>query len=205
MRGCVLGLGLAVATRAFSATEDSDKDRAAAEKIVRVELIPHYFTKDGFKVAPQQIDYEHYASLEPLLARSPTLWKSVQVTLATEYEKRQAAVNDAVNPKRRTWRPILRKAFQDACELRGGGSETSTLFAYSGAETEWLIAQVRDAPEPYVTDDEVALGLKKYFDGLTDHNIESYRKVSAQLSKLDQLMTPPQAAFIRREFLKYFE
>ncbi len=82
-----LSLGLAFATRAFSATEDYDKDRAVAERIVRVEFIPHYFTKDGFKIAPLQIDYLHCANLEPLLARWPTLWKGVQVALETEYEK----------------------------------------------------------------------------------------------------------------------
>src|SRR6266404_1824785 len=190
MRGCVVSVGLAFGARAFSATEDYNKDRAAAEKIVRVELIPHYFTKDGFKIAPLQIDYEHYANLEPLLARWPTLWKSVQVTLAAEYEKRQAAINNAADPKRRTWRPILRKAFQETCELRGGGSATSTLFVYAGAETEWLIAQVHATPEPYMTDDQLAGQLKQYFDGLVDHDINSYRKVSAQLSKLNQLMTP---------------
>jgi hypothetical protein len=81
----------------------------------------------------------------------------------------------------------LRKAFQDTCELRGGGSATSTLFVDSGAETEWLIAQVRATPEPYVADDQVAVALKQYFDGLVDHDIKSYRKVGAQLSKLDQL------------------
>ena len=81
----------------------------------------------------------------------------------------------------------MRKAFQDTCELRGGGSATSTFFVDSGAETEWLIAQVRATLEPYVADDQMAVELKQYFDGLVDHDIKSYRKVGAQLSKLDQL------------------
>ena len=56
-----------------------------------------------------------------------------------------------------------------------------------------------------MTDDQLAGQLKQYFDGLVDHDINSYRKVSAQLSKLNQLMTPQEAAFVRREFLRYFE
>ena len=191
-------------SQAKAAGTTREADRLEADRIVRRDLIPHYLTKQGFNVAPQKIDYDNYPKLEPLLERWPTLWKSVQATIAEEYEKRQREVNDKNRPNARKWRKILKDSFDEACSLRGGGSMTAELYTYSGAYSEWLISQYHPVSDPYLSDDEIAKKLKKDFEGLSRADLASFQKVATHLSGLDRFLAKPEAAFIRKEFVAYF-
>ena len=192
-------------SHAIASEPDTEADYTVAKKIVQDDLIPHYWAKEGFTVAPRQIDYENFPKLKPFLDRSPTLWKAVQRAIATEYEKREGELNDKLRPSARQWKNLLKDAFHKTCELRGGGSASATLFVYSDAHCEWLIARSHPISSPYISNDELASTLKEYFQDLTDNDLSAYASVANQLSKVDRFLTQPEAAFFRKEFLAYFK
>ena len=195
---------LAAAAGLDAALKDIAVAQAEVPKIVKSELLPSYWTARGYKVPPRQIAYDENAQLAKLDEKWSTLWKQIQLAISQEYESRQAELNNKL-PRNKQLRPVLRGAFQGAVELRGGGSASASLHVYSGAHTEWILANIPETGQvAYLSDDELARQLKEQFQDLSDRPLSDYKQAVGRLRKLEPALNKQQAAFVRAEFLKYF-
>ena len=187
-----------------AALKDIEVASAEVPKIVESELLPAYWTARGYKVPPREIAFEKNPKLAKLDDKWGTLWKQIELAISRAYESRQAALNNQ-QARNKQLRPVLQGAFKSAVELRGGGSASASLNVYSDAHTEWILANVPEtANVAYLSDDELARRLKEQFEGLSDRPLSEYKQVASRLGKLEPVLNKQQAAFVRAEFLKYF-
>lgn len=121
------------------------------------------------------------------------------------YTSIQRQVNDKNKPEANRYRVLLADAFTEAVELRGGGSASGQLLTFAPAHEEWIIAHLGTAPEDDVPDELFVLRLRK---SLTVGESPEPRRVQVVLEKLkavERFLEKSDAAFLRHEFLAYFE
>lgn len=128
----VLALSLS-SPAVFAPNDDEDAAAAKAAKIVQQELMKKYEGKQGLLVKPREIDANENPKLKALNEKFPSLWKQISPQIADAYTATVRPVNDKTNANAAKMRPFLTDAFDKTISLRGGGSASSMLGAYSRA------------------------------------------------------------------------
>jgi len=196
-------LTISLSSSAFAQNEDAAA--AQAEKIVKQELMKKYEDEKGLLVKPRDIDANQNPKPKALNEKSPSLWKQINPQIADAYTATVKPVNEKNNANASKMRPSLTDAFGKAIELRGGGSASSMLAAYSSAQTEWMIGNVgRKRYEPMSDDAFVSKLATALNTGDPEDEAEIRKALPAVLTAIKQaeaFLPPDQIGFIRAEFL----
>jgi hypothetical protein len=187
--------------------EQSGYEKAIAQgtKIIKTKVIPHYETKDGFSVKPLDIKYENDPTVAEQIKGYGSIWKRLDPVVSDAYTSIQRQVNDKNKPEASSYRVLLADAFSEAVELRGGGSGSGQLLTFAPAHEEWIIAHLGTAQEDDLSDEVFVSRLRK---SLTVGESPERHRVQAVLEKLkavERFLKASEAAFLRQEFLAYFE
>jgi hypothetical protein len=163
----------------------------------------------GLLVKPRDIDANENPKLKALNEKFPSLWKQINPQIADAYTATVKPVNEKNNANASKMRPSLTDAFGKAIELRGGGSASSMLAAYSSAQVEWMIGNVAQKRHEQVPDDAFVSKLAPALNtGDPEHEAEIRKALPAVLTAIKQaeaFLPPDQIGFIRAEFLAYFQ
>jgi hypothetical protein len=187
--------------------EQSGYEDAIAQgtKIIKTKVIPQYETKNGFGVKPLDIKYENDPTIAEQIKKYGSIWKQLDPVVSDAYTSIQRQVNDKNKPEANRYRVLLADAFSEAVELRGGGSASGQLLTFAPADEEWIIAHLGTAQEDDVPDELFVSRLRK---SLTVGESPERRRVQVVLEKLkavERFLEKSDAAFLRHEFLAYFE
>ena len=125
--------------------------------------------------------------------------------VSNAYSGIQSQVNERKKPEANKYRALLADAFSQAVQLRGGGSASGQLLTFAPAHEEWIIAHLGTAQDDEVSDEMFVSRLRK---SLTVGESPERRRVQGVLEKLkavERFLGKNDAAFLREEFLAYFE
>jgi hypothetical protein len=176
-----------------------------ASQLIETEVIPQYETKDGFSVKPLDINYEEDPAVARRIEGFGGIRKRLDPVVSNAYTLIQRRVNERNKPEANKYRPLLADAFRLAVELRGGGSASVQFLTFAPAQVEWIIAHLGTAQEDELSDDVFVSRLRK---SLTVGESPERRRVQGVLEKLkavEPFVGKADAAFVREEFLAYFE
>ena len=202
-------LTISLSSSAF-AQKDEDAAAAQAAKIVKQELMKKYEGEKGLLVKPRDIDANQNPKLKALDEKFPSLWKQINSQIADAYTATVRPVNEKNNANASKMRPALTDAFGKAIELRGGGSASSMLAAYSHAQVEWMIGNAARKRHEQVPDDAFVSQLATALNvpGDPEHEAEIRKALPAVLTAIkraEAFLPADQIGFIRAEFLAYFQ
>jgi len=160
-------------------------------------------------VKPRDIDFKQNPKLKAL-NDSGSLWKQINPQIADAYTATVKPANEKNNATASNMRPFLADAFGKAIEIRGGGSESSMLGAYSDAQVEWMIGNVASKRYEEMPDDAFVSKLAPALNnsGDPEHEAEIRERLLPVLKLIKQaeaFLPPDQIGFIRAEFLAYFQ
>ena len=178
---------------------------AQATQIIETKVIPQYETKDGFSVKPLDIKYEDDPAIAQWTNAYGSIWKRLDPVVSNAYAGIQRQVNERNRPEANRYRALLADAFSQAVELRGGGSASGQLLTFAPAHEEWMIAHLGTVQDDDVPDESFVSRLRK---SLTVGASPERRQVLGVLNKLkavERFLDKNDAAFLRTEFLAYFE
>jgi hypothetical protein len=203
-------LAISLSSSAFAQNEDAAAAQAA--KIVKQELMKKYEGEKGLLVKPRDIDANQNPKLKALNEKFPSLWKQINPQIADAYTATVKPVNEKNNANASKMRPSLTDAFGTAIELRGGGSASSMLAAYSDAQVEWMIGNVSRKQYEQMSDDAFVSKLAKAINLPSEENLEHEAEIRNALpavltaiKQAEAFLPPDQIGFIRAEFLAYFQ
>ena len=127
-----------------ASAQDADYEKAVAQatQIIKKKILPQYETKDGFNVKPMDIRYDSDPTIAKYLDEFQTIWKQLDPIVASGYTVIQRKVNERTRPDANRYRGPLAAAFDQAIELRGGGSVSGKLDTFAPAQQEWIIARL---------------------------------------------------------------
>jgi hypothetical protein len=114
-------------------------------------------------------------------------------------------VNDRNKPESSKYRALLADAFYQAVDLRGGGSASVQLNVFAPAQEEWIIAHFGTARRDAVSDEEFVSRLTKGLSVGTTLQRTDIQRVITKLKAAERFLNKDDAAFLRAEFLSYFE
>jgi hypothetical protein len=100
------------------------------------------------------IHYSDDPAIAKLLDEYGSIWKKLDPVVADVYASIQRKVNDRNKPEANKYRALLADAFNQAVELRGGGSKSVQLNTFAPAHEEWIIAHFGSAKSNNVSDEE---------------------------------------------------
>ena len=178
---------------------------AQASQIIETKVIPQYETKDGFSVKPLDIEYQDVPAVAQWIDGYGSIWKRLDPVVSNAYSGIQRQVNERKKPEANKYRALLADAFSQAVQLRGGGSASGQLLTFAPAHEEWIIAHLGTAQDDEVSDEMFVSRLRK---SLTVGESPERRRVQGVLEKLkavERFLGKNDAAFLREEFLAYFE
>jgi hypothetical protein len=196
-----------LASPAFGQDDEAGYENAIARatQIIKTKIIPKYQTAGGFNVKPTDINYRDDPVIAKALDEYGSIWKQLDPVVSDTYAGIQRKVNERTNPEANKYRALLTEAFNQAVQLRGGGSASVRLSTFAEAQVEWIIAHLGTGKADHVPDQKFVSRLMK---ALTVGNSPARRDVEGVLHKLksvEKLLTKNQAAFLRAQFLSYFE
>jgi len=199
--------GSTVTSPASGQDDESGFKNAVAQctEIIKTKIIPRYETKDGFSIKPLDIKYQDDPAIAKWLDEYGSIWKQLDPVVANAYTGIQRQVNERNKPEGNRYRALLADAFSQAVELRGGGSASGQLLTFAPAHEEWIIAHLGTAQHDDVPDEIFVSRLMK---DLTVGASPERRQVQGVLNKLkavERFLNKNDAAFLRVEFLSYFE
>src|ERR1700741_3819041 len=99
---------------------------------------------------------------------------------------------------------LLADAFNHAVELRGGGSASVQLNIFAPAHEEWIIAHFGTKSDD-VPDEKFVSRLTKDLTVGASPERHEVQSVLAKLKAVERFLNKDDAAFLRAEFLSYFE
>jgi hypothetical protein len=178
---------------------------AQCTQIIKTKIIPRYETKDGFSIKPLDIKYQDDPAIAKWLDEYGSIWKQLDRVVANAYTGIQRPLNERNKPEGNRYRALLADAFSQAVELRGGGSASGQLLTFAPAHEEWIIAHLGTAQYDDLPDEIFVSRLMK---DLTVGASPERRPVEGVLNKLkavERFLNKDDAAFLRAEFLSYFE
>jgi hypothetical protein len=148
--------GSTVTSPASGQDDESGFKNAVAHgtEIIKTKIIPRYETKNGFSVKPLDIKYEDDPAIAKWIDEYGSIWKQLYPVVADAYAGIQRKVNDRNKPESNKYRALLADAFNQAVELRGGGSQSSIMYTFAPAHEEWIIARFGAAKSNNVPDEE---------------------------------------------------
>jgi hypothetical protein len=205
-----------------SLAEDESKHDAnykqAANEITTARLQEaersYWNDNTGFSMRPDKLEDEVKGrdsdKIKQLDKKYPTVWKSVDVSFAEAYVRRQQPINDRQLPKAAELRKLINGAIRAAVKARGGGSTSGTMEAFAAAETEWILRQVSNEENPEIAAKSFEKKFRSnvfYVNGNPSGSEESkaFSHCLALLKNVEQLLTPEQQSVLRKEVLDYFE
>ena len=196
---------LLIAGSAF-AQEDAGYKKAVirATQIVKTQIIPRYTTEDGFNVKPMDIHYDCDPTIAKFLDEFGSIWKQLSPVVASEYTVIQQKVNERTRPDANKYRDSLINVFNQAIDLRGGGSASSMLFWFAPAQQEWIIAHLATGEARYISDQEFVSRLQ-YALTIGGPSRDGIEDVLNALKTVEKLLAKNEATFLRAQFLFYFE
>jgi hypothetical protein len=177
---------------------------AQATQIIKTKIIPRYETKDGFSVKPLDIKYEDDPAIAKWLDEYGSIWKQLDPVVADAYAGFQRKVNDRNKPEANKYRALLADAFNQAVELRGGGSASVQFNTFAPAHAEWIIAHFGTKSDNVPDEKFVSRLTKDLTVGASPERLE-VQSVLAKLKAVERFLNQDEAAFLRAEFLSYFE
>ena len=177
---------------------------AQCTEIIRTKILPSYETKDGFTVKPLDIKYQDDPTIAKYLDKYGSIWKQLDPVVAEGYAGFQRKVNDRNKPEANKYRAVLADAFNQAVELRGGGSASVQLGTFAPAHEEWIIAHFGTKSDD-VPDEKFVSRLTKDLTVGASPERHEVQSVLAKLKAVERHLNKDDAAFLRAEFLSYFE
>jgi hypothetical protein len=185
--------------------ESGFKDAVAqCTEIIKTKIIPRYEAKDGFTVKPLDIKYQDDPTIAKWLDKYGSIWKQLDPVVAEAYAGFQRKVNDRNRPEAKKYRAVLADAFNQAVELRGGGSASVQLSTFAPAHEEWIIAHFGPKSDD-VPDEKFVSRLTKDLTVGASPERHEVQSVLAKLKAVERHLNKDDAAFLRAEFLSYFE
>ena len=97
-----------------------------------------------------------------------------------------------------------RFALQNAGTYRAGGSASVQFYTFAPAHEEWIIAHFGTKSD-YVPDEKFASQLTKDLTVGASPEGHQVQSVLAKLKAVERFLNQDDAAFLRAEFLSYFE
>jgi hypothetical protein len=208
MKISFLTLGLIFALcNAAAAQDDAGYNNAVAQatRIIKTKIIPHYETRDGFTVKPLDIDYQHDPAIAKMLDQYGSIWKQMAPVVADTYASIQRKVNDRNKPDAGKYRALLAEAFDQAVELRGGGSASGQLLTFAPAQVEWIIARLGAVNTDAVPDAQFISRLTQYLSVNGTPQTGDVQRVLARVKAVERFLKKDDAGFLRAAFLAYFQ
>jgi hypothetical protein len=186
-------------------TSDYKNALAQATQIIKTKIIPRYETKNGFSVKPLDIKYQDDPSISNWIEQYGSIWKEMDPVVANTYAGIQRKVNERNKPEANKYRALLADAFNQAVELRGGGSKSVQLNTFAPAHEEWIIAHFGSAKSNNVPDEEFVSRLTKGLSVGASPQRSDVQRVLTKLKAVERSLNQDDAAFLIAEFLSYFE
>jgi hypothetical protein len=177
---------------------------AQATQIIKTKIIPGHETKDGFSVKPLDIKYQDDPAIAKWIDQYGSIWKQLDPVVADAYAGFQRTVNDRNKPEANKYRALLADAFNQAVELRGGGSASVQFNTFAPAHEEWIIAHFGTKSDN-VPDERFVSRLTKDLTVGASPERHEVQSVLAKLKAVERFLNQDDAAFLRAEFLSYFE
>jgi hypothetical protein len=183
---------------------------AKCTEIIKTKVIPQYETKyspdgkqDGFTVKP--LDVVDDPAIAKWIDEYGSIWKQLYPVVADTYAGIQRKVNDRNKPEANKYRALLADVFHQACGLREYGSYP-TLSVFASAHEEWIIANFGFTGYSNVPDDEFVSRLtrSRTVEGEAP-SPSDVQRVLTKLKEVESFLNQDDAAFLRKEFLAYFE
>jgi hypothetical protein len=198
--------GSAVTGPASGQDDESGFKNAVAQctEIIKTKIIPRYETKDGFTAKPLGIKYQDDPAIAKWLDEYGSIWKQLDPVVADAYAGFQRTVNDRNKPEANKYRALLADAFNQAVELRGGGSASVQFNTFAPAHEEWIIAHFGTKSDNVPDEKFVSRLTKDLTVGASPERLE-VQSVLAKLKAVERFLNQDDAAFLRAEFLSYFE
>jgi hypothetical protein len=158
---------------------------------------------NGFNVKPMDIKYDSDPTIAKFLDEFGSIWKQLDPIVASGYTVIQRKVNERTRPDANRYRGPLTDAFDQAVELRGGGSASGKLYTFAPAQQEWIIARLKTGKADHVPDQIFVSRLMKYLT-LGSPSRRDVEGVLDKLKAVERLLDKNEAAFLRAQFLSYF-
>ena len=177
---------------------------AQCTEIIKTKIIPRYETKDGFTAKPLDIKYQDDPAIAKWLVEYGSIWKQLDPVVADAYAGFQRKINDRNKPEAKKYRALLADAFNQAVELRGGGSASVQFYTFAPAHEEWIIAHFGTKSDD-VPDEKFVSQLTKDLTVGASPEGHQLQSVLAKLKAVERFLNQDDAAFLRAEFLSYFE
>ena len=177
---------------------------AQCTEIIKTEIIPRYETMDGFTAKPLDIKYQDDPVIAKWLDEYGSIWKQLDPVVADAYVDFQRKVNERNKPEANKYRALLADAFNRAVELRGGGSASVQLYTFAPAHEEWIFAHF-GTKSNNVPDEKFISRLTKDLTVGASPERHEVQSVLAKLKAVERFLNQDDAAFLRAEFLSYFE
>jgi hypothetical protein len=198
--------GYTVISPASGQDDESGFKNAVAQctEIIKTKIIPRYETKDGFTAKPLDIKYQDDPAIAKWLDEYGSIWKQLDPVVADAYAGFQRKVNDRNKPEANKYRALLADAFNQAVELRGGGSASVQFNTFAPAHAEWIIAHFGTKSDNVPDEKFVSRLTKDLTVGASPERLE-VQSVLAKLKAVERFLNQDEAAFLRAEFLSYFE
>jgi hypothetical protein len=178
---------------------------AQATRIIRTNIIPQYETRDGFNVKPMDINYGADPAIEKLEDEFGSIWKKLDPVVSDSYTEIQREANERTRPEANRYRALLSDAFSQAVGLRGGGSASGQLLTFAPAQVEWIIAHFGVTEGLPVSDEEFVSRLTRSLSVGASPERREVQSVLGKLQATERFLNLNDAAFLRAEFLSYFE
>ena len=148
--------------------------------------------------------YQDDPAIAKWLVEYGSIWKQLDPVVADAYAGFQRKINDRNKPEAKKYRALLADAFNQAVELRGGGSASVQFYTFALAHEEWIIAHFGTKSD-YVPDEKFASQLTKDLTVGASPEGHQVQSVLAKLKAVERFLNQDDAAFLRAEFLSYFE
>jgi hypothetical protein len=178
---------------------------AQATQIIKTKIIPGHETKDGFSVKPLDIKYQDDPAIAKWIDQYGSIWKQLDPVVANAYTGIQRKINERNKPEANKYRGLLADAFNQAVELRGGGSASVQFLTFAPAHEEWIIAHLGTAKHDDVSDEKFVSQLTKDLTVGASPQHSDVQRVLTKLKTVGRFLNKDDAAFLVAEFLSYFE
>ena len=178
---------------------------AQATQVIKTKIIPRYETKDGFSVKPLDINYQDDPLIAKWINEYGSIWKQLEPVVANAYTGIQWKINERDKPEANKYRRLLEDAFNQAVELRGGGSASVQFLTFAPAHAEWIIAHLGTTKHDDLPDQKFVSQLIKDLAVGASPQRSDIRRVLMRLKAIERFLNKDDAGFLRAEFLSYFE
>jgi hypothetical protein len=187
-------------------SDNADYEKAVidAAQIIKTQILPRYEREAGFDVKPMDIKYDSDPTIAKFLNEFGSIWKRLNPVVAERYSMIQQRENERTRPDANRLRGPIVAVINRAIELRGGGSASGALDCFALAHQEWIIAHLATGKAEDISHQEF---VSRLLDDLSvaqvpQHEVEG---VLDALKAVERLLTKNEGAFLRAQFLLYFE